>query len=445
MFTLFSPLLTDLYQLSMMQVYWKLGMTGTAVFEFFVRKFPNDWNFFMTAGLEQVLKYLENLRFDADDLDYLKRSKRFDPKFIDYLGEWRFSGDVHAMPEGELFFPSEPILRVTAPIIQAQLVETRIINLLQFQSLVASKASRCILVAPNKQLIEFGLRRAHGSEAGLLAARASYIAGFDGTSDVLAEKEFGIPIYGTMAHSFVEAHDDEVDSFGNFSRHHTGVVVLLIDTYDTEEGAHKVARLVPRLTADGIYVKAVRIDSGDLAEHAHKVRTILDESGCSEVGIFASGSLDEHGIAQILKRRAPVDGFGVGSKLTTIANRPYLDCAYKLTEYGGRPVLKTSEGKKTWAGRKQVYRKVENGQFVEDHVTLEEDNLGISNVRPLLKKVMERGICLNPSESLETIRGRASDELASLPKHLRTLKTESPYPVIISNALRQLAASLHPT
>ncbi|MGC2047110.1 MAG: nicotinate phosphoribosyltransferase, partial [Gallionella sp.] len=267
-----SALLTDLYQLTMMQGYHDAGMEDIAVFEFFVRKLRPGRGFLMAAGLEQSLQFLEGLHFSSEELAWLATTGHFSNGFLASLETLRFTGDVHAMPEGTIFFPNEPILRVTAPIAQAQLVETRLINLLHFQSLIASKAARMVLMAPDKLLVDFGLRRAHGAEAGLLAARASYIAGFSGTATVQAGLQFGIPLFGTMAHSFVQAHTDESLAFEHFARAQPENVVLLIDTYDTEAAARKVVALAPRLERDGIRIKGVRIDSGDLADHARQVR-----------------------------------------------------------------------------------------------------------------------------------------------------------------------------
>src|SRR5882724_6649159 len=287
-----SPLLTDLYQLNMIQAYLDHGKTDTAVFEFFMRKLPARRGFLVAAGLEQVLEFLEGLRFSADEIDWLAHTGRFGQGMLDHLAGLRFTGDVHAMPEGTVFFADEPILRITAPLPQAQLIETRLINIVHFQCLVASKAARMMLAAPSKLMVDFGLRRAHGAEAGLMAARASYIAGFAGTATVLADKLFGIPIFGTMAHSYVQMHDDEAEAFENFARARPKNLTLLIDTYDTEAAARKVVALAPRLNAAGIKVGAVRLDSGDLVALSKKVRRILDEGGLRDVTIFASGGID---------------------------------------------------------------------------------------------------------------------------------------------------------
>ena len=434
-----SPLLTDLYQFTMLQGYLDQGMEDVAVYEFFVRKLPEQRGFLMAAGLEQVLQFLETVRFTPHELEWLEKTARFNRRFLDYLTTFRFSGDVHAMPEGTVFFPDEPILRVTAPIPQAQLVETRIINLLHYQTLVASKAARTVLAAPGKLLVDFGLRRAHGAEAGLLAARASFIAGFDGTSNVLAEHEFGIPSYGTMAHSFVQAHEDEATAFENFARAQPDNVVLLIDTYDTEAAAHKVVTLAPRLRQQGIRIKAVRLDSGDLGEHARRVRRILDDGGLAETGIFASGNLDEYLVGDLVRGGAPISGFGVGTRMLTSSDASYLDCAYKLQEYAGRPRRKRSEGKATWPGRKQVYRHGDDGVIAHDVLTLEQD---AQKGEALIRPVMAGGKRVAPPTPLAASRALAAAELARLPAHLRRLETAPAYPVEVSPALRELARAV---
>ena len=435
-----SALLTDLYQLTMLQAYFAQGMNDIAVFEFFVRRLPQNRGFLMAAGLEQVLQFLESLRFTEEELDWVRQSGRFGGDFPDQLAALRFTGDVHAMPEGTAFFADEPILRVTAPIAQAQLVESRIINLLHFQTLVASKAARVVLTAPGKLLVDFGMRRAHGAEAALCAARARYIAGFHGTSHVLAGAEFGIPTFGTMAHSFIEAHDSEALAFEHFARAQPENVTLLIDTYDIEHAARKVAQLAPRLKQAGITVKAVRIDSGDLALHARNVRRILDEAGLKDIGIFSSGSLDEYTLRNLRSQNAPIDGFGVGTSMTTSADAPFLDCAYKLQEYAGRARRKRSEGKATWPGRKQVYRLHDtNGVMTGDTLALEDDP---QPGKPLIQPVMRNGKRLLAPETLDEIRRRATDELGRLPSPLRELGDAPPYPVSIASGLRKLAMAV---
>jgi nicotinate phosphoribosyltransferase len=431
-----SPLLTDLYQLAMLQAYREYGLNGTAVFELFVRKLPPRRGFLMAAGLEQALDFLETLRFDEASLDYLRRSRRFPDAFLGWLATLRFTGDVDALPEGTIFFPDEPIIRVTAPLPQAQLVETRLLNLLHFETIVASKAARMVLAAPGKLLVDFGLRRAHGAEAGLLAARASYVAGFAGTATMLAEERFGIPLYGTMAHSFVEAHDSEVLAFEHFARVRPQGIVLLIDTYDTERAAEKAVALAKRLANDGIVIRGVRLDSGDLADHARRVRVILDAGGLTETIIFASGGLEEDQLAAFTRNRVPIDGFGVGTSLTTSSDAPALDCAYKLQEYDGIPRRKLSPGKANWPGRKQVWRRFgEDSKMAGDLVApADERHDGV----PLLVPVMRGGRRVAPSPPLSEIRRHATAALHHLPPRLAALE-RSPYPVAIADSLRRLA------
>lgn len=435
-----SPFLTDLYQLNMVEAYLARGMTDTAVFEFFVRRLPEKRNFLVAAGLEQVLGYLEALRFASDDIAWLASTGRFTPRLLDYLAGFRFEGDVHAVPEGTIVFPNEPILRVTAPLPAAQFVETRVMNLIHYQTLIASKAARIVLVAGGKLLVDFGFRRAHGAEAGLLAARASYIAGFAGTATVEAEREFGIRSYGTMAHSFIEAHDSEAAAFLDFAEARPEGLTLLIDTYDTEAAAQTVVRIAPKLRSRGIAILAVRIDSGDLAMLASRVREILDAGGLANVTIFASGGLDEYEIAPLAASGAPIDGFGVGTSLTTSSDVPALDCAYKLQEYAGVPRKKSSPGKATWPGRKQVWRRYDaEGRMAGDTVSMEDDHL---DGTPLVAPVMAAGKRIAPAPSLDETRRRAARELDALPPPLKGLDKAADYPVTISEKLRRLSAEV---
>jgi nicotinate phosphoribosyltransferase len=435
-----SALLTDLYQLTMLQAYFDQGMNDTAVFEFFVRDLPRARGFLVAAGLEQVLEYLETLRLSDAELAWLERSGRFSPRFLASLADLRFTGDVVAMPEGSVFFPNEPILRVVAPLREAQLVETRIINLLQFQSLIAAKAARVRLAAPHHLLVDFGLRRAHGAEAGLLSARASYLAGFDGTATVLAGMRWDIPLYGTMAHSFIQAESDELTAFEHFARSHPQANTLLIDTYDTEAAARSIVPLARKLAADGIHIRAVRLDSGDLSVHARRVREILDAGGFGSIEIFASGGLDEYSIAELVASAAPINGFGVGTRMNTSADQPYLECVYKLQEYGGIARRKRSEGKATWPGRKQVWRRYgANGRMAEDTLALEQD---AQPGEALLKPVMSCGRRLAPSPPLAAVRAFAAEELRRLPEALRALTPESTYPVSVAPALAALARAV---
>ena len=435
-----GALLTDLYQLNMVQAYLDHGETKPAVFEFFVRKLPARRGFLMAAGLEQALEFLEQLRFSAEEIEWLARTGRFRNNLLDYLAAFRISGDVHAMPEGTVFFANEPILRVTAPMPQAQLVETRLINILHFQSLIASKAARMILAAPGKMLVDFGLRRAHGAEAGLAAARASYVAGFAGSATVLAEQLWGIPTFGTMAHSFIQAFDDETAAFEKFARSRPENLTLLIDTYDTEAAARKVVKLAPRLEAAGIKIRAVRLDSGDLTALSKSVRRILDAGGLERVTIFASGGLDEDSIAAIVAAGAPIDGFGVGTSLTTSSDVPALDCVYKLEEYAGAARRKRSTGKATWPGRKQVWRQYgADGRMSGDVMSIESDE---QTGERLLQPVMREGRRTGPSPALAECRARSARELARLPETLRRLEPAQAYPVEVTGALADLAAEV---
>jgi nicotinate phosphoribosyltransferase len=431
-----SALLTDLYQLTMLEGYFEAGMTRPAVFELFVRKLPPGRNFLVAAGLEQALEFVQRLRFADDELAWVDSSGMFRPGFAERLAGLRFTGDVHAIPEGTVFFPNEPILRVTAPMPEAQLLETRLVNLLHYQTLVASKAARSRLVAGERRLIDFGLRRAHGAEAGLLAARASWLAGFDGTATTLAAPAFGIPVFGTMAHSFVQAHEDESEAFAHFARVFPDKAVLLVDTYDTVAGARKVVALA----AAGMAVRGVRLDSGDLATLAREVRSVLDGGGLKGATIFASGNLDEYRVRELLAANAPIDAFGIGTALVTSADAPALDMVYKLQEYDGRPRRKRSAGKATWPGRKQVFRRyAPDGSMAGDVVTVEADRQA---GEPLVVPVIVGGQRAGAVPSLEEVRRHCAAQLGQLPRELRGLDDAPAYPVEIAPALARLAAEV---
>jgi nicotinate phosphoribosyltransferase len=436
----FGPLLTDRYQLTMLQGYWQHGMNGTAVFEFFVRRLPAQRSFLVAAGLDQVLAFLEQCAFTAEEIEWLAQTQPFQTDFLRWLANLRFTGDVNAMPEGTVFFPHEPILQVIAPLPEAQFVETRVINLLNFQTALASKAARSVLAAPDKLLVEFGLRRAHGAEAALMAARATYIAGFHGTSNVLAGKLFEIPLYGTMAHSFIQAHDNETVAFEHFATANPKGIVFLIDTYDVEAAAAKVVRLAPALQERGITINGVRIDSGDLGKHALTVRTMLDKAGLNAVTIFASGNLDEYMLRDFITRGVPIDGFGIGTRLDTLSDAPYLDCAYKLQEYAGRPRRKRSEGKATWPGRKQVYRTFDDlNRIKSDVLALHGETL---EGQALLVPVMSGGKRLESPKPISALRQYAATQLEQLPDNLRTLDSSAPYEVNICASLRECVRAL---
>lgn len=435
-----SPLTTDLYELNMIQAYLDRGEDKEAVFEFFIRRLPERRSFLLAAGLEDALTYLETLRFSPGEIDWLKSTKRFRSNLIDYLAAFRFTGDVHAIPEGTVCFPNEPLIRITAPLPMAQLAETRLINILHFQTMIASKAARMVLAAPGKLLSDFGLRTAHGAEAGLFSARASYIAGFASAANVLAGERYGIPIVGTMAHSFVQVHDDEMVAFENFARARPEGVILLIDTYDTEAGARKVVELAPKLKADGITIGGVRIDSGDLTAMAKKVRGILDAGGLKDVIILVSGGINEDVLLKMVVAKAPIDGFGIGVNLDASIDAPSLDCAYKLQDYAGKPRRKLSEGKQTWPGRKQVWRSYDaQGVMCGDVLSLEGDK---QDGEALVVPVMRAGKRLAPAPTLAQIRERAARDLARLPEPLRRLEPGVAYPVEISAKLKAMAAEI---
>lgn len=432
-----SPLLTDLYQFTMLETYLQNGMDKTAVFEFYVRKLPENRGFLIAAGLDSVLSFLENFEFSPGEIDYLAQTKRFSPKLLDYLSTCRFYGDVYALPEGTVCFANEPLIRIVAPLPVAQLVETRLINFLHFETSIASKAARCVLAAGGKGLVDFGLRRTHGAEAGILAARSTYISGFAGTATVIAEKLYGIPIFGTMAHSYIEAFGSEEEAFVAFGRANPNNVTLLIDTYDTLKGARAAVNAARRLSKEGVQTSAVRLDSGDFLALSKEVRSILDQNGLPEIRILVSGNVDEIMIRKLLAAGAPIDAFGVGTKLDTSEDAPYMECAYKLMEYDGKPRLKKSSGKATLPGRKQVLRRLQDGIMVGDLVAEEGD---LQEGAPLIAKVMDQGKRLSPPSNPAEIAVYTKSQLQSLPEYLRELAVAPSYPVEIAPSLIHLQA-----
>ena len=435
-----SALVVDLYELTMTQAYHLNGIDGRATFDLFVRRLPAGRDFLLVAGLATVLDHLEGMQFRASDLEYLDSLGEFRTDFLELLEHLRFSGDVEAMPEGTVAFAGEPILRVTAPIIEAQLLETVIMNQVHLQTLIASKAARVVLAADGRGLVDFGLRRTHGTESGLFGARASRIAGFNATSNVEAGKSFGIPVTGTMAHSWVQALDDEVEAFRSFVEVYPETV-LLVDTYDTMRGVARVIALAEEL-GDSFKVRAIRLDSGDLVALAVAARERLDAAGLERIQIFASGNLDEYGVQKLVRSGAPIDAFGVGTRLGTSEDAPNLDIVYKLAQLDDRPLLKLSTDKATLPGVKQVWREEdEDGVAVRDTVGLVDDDLP---GRPLLVPVMGGGRRLSGGDdSLDTARERAADELYRLPAAMCCLDTGiEPYPVTVSNRLRALRDEL---
>jgi nicotinate phosphoribosyltransferase len=437
-------LLTDLYQLTMAHAYFEHGMSGVAVFELFVRRLPAARRFLLAAGLEQALAYLEGLRFTPGELEYLRSLGSFPEAFLAYLAQLRFTGTVHAVPEGTPFCADEPILRVTAPILEAQLVESRLLSILHFQTMIASKAARCVIAGRGKPLIDFGMRRAHEADAGLYAARAAYLSGFAATATVEAGRRFGIPVSGTMAHSFIEAHDSEMEAFRHFVASRPQGAILLIDTYDVEQGARRVARLAQELSSQGAGrpIRAVRIDSGDLGSEARRVRGILDAAGCQDIQIVLSGGLDELTIDEMERAGVPADGFGVGTALDVSADAPSLDMVYKLQEYAGQPRRKRSFGKATWPGIKQVLRERDAGGVgLRDTVALESERLP---GEPLLIEVMRDGRPTGGASALAVLRADCAAQLKGLPAGLKELApaAQPPFTAQISEGVRAVAALL---
>ncbi len=434
-----SPaLITDLYQLTMLQAYAEEHMRERAVFSLFVRRLPAGRNYLLACGLDPVLEYLESLRFDEPALAYLGSLGRFSPAFLQSLASLRFTGDVDAVPEGTPVFGGEPILEIAAPIAEAQLVETFVMNQISLQTVLASKAARVVEAAGGRRVVDFGLRRMHGTDAGLKGARVFHIAGVDATSNVAAGQVYGIPVAGTMAHSYIQAHDDEYEAFKAFARLYPETI-LLVDTYDTLAAIDKVVRL-SREVGSGFRVSGVRLDSGDLAALAREARQRLDAAGLDGVRIFASGGLDEATIAGLVAAGAPIDGFGVGTDMGVSRDAPAVDIAYKLVEYAGRPRLKTSPGKASLPGPKQVYR-IESGGMA-DHDVLAGRDEPIPG-RPLLRAVMRGGHRLLAGRvTLDDARAHAREELGRLPARIRALApADPPYVVELSAALASGAAN----
>ncbi|MFX1504171.1 MAG: nicotinate phosphoribosyltransferase [Promethearchaeota archaeon] len=439
-------LATDFYQLTMGAAYYQYNLENEidekhdiATFELFIRKFPRNRNYLIFAGLEQAIQYLLNARFTRRTIDFLREKevfKNIDSSFFDeYLPNFKFNLNIWAMKEGNFFFPHEPVIRVQGPMFHAQIVETYLLNVINFQTLIASKASRIKNIAPEKVLLEFGTRRSHSPLAGVYAARASYIAGFNGTSDVVADLELGINSTGTMAHSFVQKFDDEIESFDSYYKIYDKNSILLIDTYDTEKGAEKSSKF-------GNKIRGVRIDSGDLIEHAKKVRKILDDNGCDQVIIVASSDLNEYKIKEIIDKNAPIDAFGVGTELATSRDDPTIAGVYKLIEYNGVPKIKTSENKVTYPGKKQVYRIFnKDGQFKEDILSLESEPAPF-NSEALLIQVMKDGELLYPYPKLDDIKNYYLENIIKLPDSYKKLEEEKISSLKVSKKLEQLTRSL---
>ncbi len=428
-------LLTDLYELTMAAAYYRHGMFAPATFSLFIRRYPDHRSYFVSAGLEEVLEYLESLAFTEEELDYLNATTRFSQDFLQYLSTLRFTGNVVALPEGTIFFKNEPILEVTAPLIEAQIVESFIINAVNLPVAIVTKASRCVHAAAGRGCVDFSLRRTQGTDAGMKVARASYIAGFSATSNVLAGWRYGIPLSGTMAHSFVTSFEKEIDAFRAFGETFPDQSVFLIDTYDTLSGACNAVKVAMELAEQGKQLKGVRLDSGDMAALSKQVRALLDEARLTNVEIFSSGNLDEYSIAEMVRNEAKIDAFGIGTKMGVSADGPYTDIAYKLVEYDGRPVLKLSSGKETLVGKKQVFRRRGNGFMQEDTIAFREEK---GHGEPLLRHVMINGKRSQAPETLETIRERFREQSTALDQKYKHLESPEVYPVRLSRQLQEL-------
>ncbi len=437
--SLAGPLLTDLYEITMAAGYWRYDIRDRATFSVFARNPEKKRNYFVAAGLETLLQELESYRFQDGDLTYLQSLQLFEPGFLDALQRLRFTGDVHALPEGTLFFPEEPLLEITAPIIEAQLIETLVLNTIGIATLIATKAARCIHAAGGRPLVDFALRRTHGADAGDQVARSTYIAGFGGTSNLRAGQRFGIPVSGTMAHAFVTAFPSELAAFRAYAAtfpHHT---IFLIDTYDTLAGARNAATVALEMQARGHTAIGVRLDSGDMVALSREVRRILDQAGLPDMKIYASSSFDEEKIDATLRAGAPIDAFGVGTRVGVSADAPYLDIVYKLVRLGPRDIRKLSPGKVTLAGKKQIFRcRNAAGLYREDIIACREET--VDNAEPLIEPVMAGGRRLNPPTALDDIRKNFDRQFALLDPRYKTIHEYIAYPVHTSTRLQALQA-----
>lgn len=435
-------LFTDLYQLTMAQAYLQSGKTGSATFSLYFRSYQPDRAYFVLGGVDDALDYLEGLRFTADDLGYLESLDLFDDGFLHHLAGLRFTGEVRAMNEGSIFFAGEPVLEVTAPIIEAQIVETCLLNQVNLQTILATKASRVVHAARGRTLVDFAARRTQGAEASNKLARVAYMVGFAGTSNVLAGKMYGIPVFGTMAHSFIEAFESESDAFRAYARSFPDTSTFLVDTYDTPGGVEKAAVVASAMASEGHSLQAIRLDSGDFLDLAAEARKILDRAGLQDVRIFASGGLDEFEVDRLLREGAPIDGFGVGTKVGVSQDAPWSDCTYKLVEFDGRPTLKLSTDKATLPSPKQVYR------FVDRRDCYERDLIALASEQPppggspLLREAMAGGHRVRGREPLAEARTRFAGEFERIPAELKALRPAIEYEVGTSDELAELARSV---
>ena len=434
-------LLTDFYELTMAQSYFAEGMDGAATFSLYVREYPPNRGYLVAAGVDDALDCLAALSFNDVSVDYLRDTGVFTEEFLAYLRDLRFTGSVRAMAEGSLFFTDEPVLEVTAPVIAAQLAETIVINQVQYQTLLATKSARCVDAAAGRPLADFAARRTHGAEASLRMARASYMAGFGATSNVLAAQRYGIPPTGTMAHSYVTSFDDEAEAFRAYARRFPDRSILLLDTYDTINAAHVAVDVAKELEADGHRLTGVRLDSGDFDDLSRRVRRILDDAGLEYVRIVASGGLDEYELERLVQGGAPIDMFGVGTRVGVSGDAPYCDMVYKMVRYGGRPVMKLSAGKSSLPGGKQVFRRYDHdGKMAGDVIALEDET--VDSGEPLLTLAMTDGRRTTPASPIDDSRRRVADGLATLPNEYKKLREPARYPVSVSDGVQRLEAQI---
>jgi nicotinate phosphoribosyltransferase len=444
-------LLTDLYELTVSAAFFDHGFNEMASFEVAMRRMPPSRGFMVAAGVERLIEAIEEFHFDAAAIAHLESLKLFKPEYLHHLSTLRFTGSVRALPEGTIYFAGEPILEVRAPLIEAQLLETLVLNQTGFASIVATKAARCFAVAGGRRLVDFGPRRAQGADASLIAARSSYLAGFHGTASVLAGKRYGIPVFGTMSHSFVMAHEHERDAFGDFAASFPTLSTLLADTYDTARGVENAAAVAAKLRDAGVKIQGIRLDSGDLYDLSRKARRTLDQAGCTDVAIVASGNLDEYKIAELVDAGAPIDAFGVGTALAVSDDAPAGDFTYKLVDYRDHARLKTSAGKVSVPGRKQLFRAyLPNGSFYADLVGIIDEGPATvaREFRPtpattvqLLDPMVENGRRLLPRPTLAEARERVMNGLTALDARYKMLRRPAEYPVRQTAALNALVIS----